>query len=206
LKVLVVSAHPDDMEIGCAGTLRRLQAQGADIVSVVTVAPSEEVRPGRSRGIVQQELDRSYQLSGFELRVFHTMLHPNGRPNLVADNVTMTELSCLLEPCDIMILPNPEDYHQDHKHTYELALPFALKHAKQVWSMHSVPYCHSYRTAPNMYYDIGDTWAFKQSLLECYGSYFTSESIADLKIANQFWGSNSTSHMAEAFGLVRKNG
>ena len=59
MKVIVISAHPDDMELSCSGHLLKLQSQGADIVSVVTVKPSAEANPSRSKLIVEQELINS---------------------------------------------------------------------------------------------------------------------------------------------------
>ena len=206
MKILVVSAHPDDMEISCSGTLRRLNNAGADIISVVAIRPSREVSEGRSELVVQQELNASYSISNFQLKVFDTSLHHNGRPNLVADNVTMTEFEKLLEPCDIAILPDPQDHHQDHKSTYQLALPWAVKNAQEIWCVKTVPYCHFHTdNNANLFFNISAEWDFKQSLLECYSSYLTPERISDIRIANQYWALRSQCGVAEAFTILQKN-
>lgn len=202
MKILVVSAHPDDAEIACGGTLRRYQHQGADIVSVVTVQPSTEVNPKRSTAIVTKELESSYQLSGWDLRVFPTPSHANGRPNLLVNNITMTQLHAMLEPCDIAIIPNPEDSHQDHRATYELAYPYVRRHARQVWLMHSWPYCHDYNRAPNHYVDILQQWDFKRKLLECYSSYLSTEDISHIHTTNQYWAQKNRQALSECFTIV----
>ena len=205
MKVLVVTAHPDDLEISCAGTLRRFQEQGAEIVSVVTVKPSAEVNPARSLTIVNNELMASYNLSGFELRVLDTDLHPNGRPDLKINNVTMTSLAKLLEPCDIAIIPHPEDFHLDHVNTYHLAWPLVRKLAKEVWLMHTVPYCADHRSnSANLFYEMSEQWAFKKSLLRCYNSYFTQDDISKIYTANQHWGQQNTGQLAETFTIIKK--
>lgn len=207
MKIIVVTAHPDDLEISCAGTLKKLQdQQDADIVSVVTVRPSAEVRVGRNKDVVLQEMTKSYDISGWQLRVLDTDLHDCGRPNLVADNVTMTKLSALLEPCDIAIIPHPGDYHQDHVNTYKLAWPLLCKWAKEIWLMHTWPYCgHHQDRMANLYHDITDQWTFKQSLLQCYGSYFSQQQITQIQISNQYWGSlHCSESLCEAFTIATK--
>lgn len=206
MKITVVAAHPDDLEISCAGTLKKFQQQGAEITSVITVRPSSEVRAGRTKAIVQQEMNASYDLSGFQLRVFETDLHACGRPNLVADNVTMTKLSALLEPCDIAIIPHPEDYHQDHSNTYKLAWPLLRKMAGEIWLMHTWPYCAYHQShAANLYHDITDQWRFKLSLLQCYASYFSREQIDQIHTSNLYWGSmHRAGSLCEAFTLATK--
>ena len=42
-KILVITAHPDDLEIGCAGALHRWQQEGAEITSIITVRPIVDV-------------------------------------------------------------------------------------------------------------------------------------------------------------------
>jgi LmbE family N-acetylglucosaminyl deacetylase len=203
MKIVAISSHPDDLEIGCGGTLKHFQDQGADITSVITVAPSAEINTQRDFEIVQQELASSYQRSGWNLRVFNTPLHANGRPNLVCDNNTMTDLAQLIDSCDLAIIPNPQDSHQDHKNTYHLVWPIVQRRAQEAWCMHSWPYCYHYQqNSANMY--VGIDWDFKRQLLECYNSYLTALDIEKIHTLNRMWGHKSGNPAAEAFELVYK--
>lgn len=203
-RIIVVSAHPDDLEIGCAGTLQKFFLQCAYITSVITVWPSAEVRKGRNREIVQSELDASYALSTWNLRIHHTAEHENGRPNLVCDNNTMTELSLLIDSADIAILPHPEDYHQDHRNTYQLALPL-VRNCSEIWCQHSFPYNEYYTNSPNMLVDISNTWQHKEDLLRCYTSYIDDDYIDKIKRTNSAWGAQRNCEYAEAFTVIKRH-
>jgi LmbE family N-acetylglucosaminyl deacetylase len=201
MKIVVISAHPDDLEIGCSGALKYFQNQGATVTSVITVAPSAEVNPGRDLNIVSKELFDSYRCSGWNLRIFKTDLHDNGRPNLVCNNNTMTELAKLIDSADLAIIPNAHDSHQDHRTTYDLAWPIVQRRDREVWMMHSWPYCYHYpQTQANMY--VGIDWSFKQQLLECYNSYLTQTDIEKIKTLNHMWGDKSGYQHAEAFEIL----
>lgn len=203
MKIVAVSPHPDDLEIACAGTLKHFQDQGAEITSVITVAPSAEVNAARDYDRVSAELQKSYSRSGWNLRVFATPLHANGRPNLTCDNNTMTDLSRLIDSCDLAIIPNPQDSHQDHRNTYDLIWPIVQRRAQEVWCMHSWPYCYHYQqNRANIY--MGIDWRFKQQLLECYDSYLTDLDIEKIRTLNRMWGHKSGNSEAEAFELVYK--
>jgi len=205
MKVMVISAHPDDMEISCSGTLKRFKNLGADILNIITVKPSVETNNNRNKNIVTKELKNSYNISGFRLKILDTDLHDNGRPNLICDNNTIDKLNELIEQCDIAIIHNPEDSHQDHQTSYKLSWPLVNKIAKEVWLMTSWPYCLTYKTnSANLFYDISDTWNFKQSLLESYPSYITSEKIKLIKNANQYFGQSINQSLAESFTIVKK--
>lgn len=201
--ILVVTAHPDDMEIACSGTLRRFQENGACIHSVVTVRPSAEVNNQRNQTIVEQELFQSYRQSKFKLKVFDTELHNNGRPNLICNNNTITRLGELLVAADLVIIPNPEDSHQDHRTTYELMLPF-LKNYNEVWAMHLWPYEQHYKTKANLHIAIDQQWEFKKSLLECYQSYIYKGLIKKIETSNRYHGLHTNSNLAESFTMVNR--
>lgn len=201
MKIVVISAHPDDAEIACGGALKRWHDQGADITSVITVAPSTEVNPARNAQIVAQELQDSYNLSGWRLRIFATPLHGNGRPNLICDNNTMTELSQLIESCDLAIIPNMQDSHQDHKNTYNLSWPIVQRRAQEVWMMQSWPYCYHYeKNSANIF--VGIDWTAKQKLLSCYSSYLDADKITQVENLNRVWGDKSGTTHAETFEMV----
>lgn len=204
MKVIVISPHPDDMEIGCSGTLKKLQEeQGAEIISIVTVRPSAETNVLRSASIVENELNDSYKLSKFELRILNTSLHPNGRPNLTVDNNTISALDQLMEDCDICILPSAQDYHQDHSNTFKLAYPLAIKHAKEIWTIAQWPYVMYQNQTHNITHDITRYWEFKKSLLNCYRSYIDDDKVRSIYNANQWFGIQHSS-IAEAFTLLHK--
>lgn len=204
MKVIVVSAHPDDMELSCSGHLLKLQSQGADIISIVTVKPSAEVNTARSEHVVQQELDNSYSLSGFELRVFDTPLHSNGRPNLTVNNNVMTDLAKMMESCDLAIMPNSSDYHQDHRATFELAYPLLLTRAREIWTMSSVPYCYHRPDAASITSDISAHWHTKKQLIKCYASYASTDLIDKVKRSNQHWAGKINVKYAEQFQCIHR--
>jgi LmbE family N-acetylglucosaminyl deacetylase len=203
MKIITISPHPDDLEIACSGTLKKFQDAGAEIISVLTVKPSAEVNSNRNQAIVNQELANSYALSKFELRVLNTNIHSNGRPNLTCDNNTMTELGKLIDSCDLAIIPNPEDYHQDHRTTYELAWPLLQKRSKEVWTMTSWPYSYQHKTNSSNIY-IGIDWEFKETLLQCYNSYITEDKLNQIKNLSKVYGDKSGNVDAEAFTLLYK--
>jgi hypothetical protein len=91
----------------------------------------------------------------------------------------------------------------DHRTTYNLAWPIVQRRAREVWMMHSWPYCYHYQQPQaNMY--VGIDWSFKQQLLECYNSYLTKCDIEKIKTLNQMWGHKSGSAHAEAFEILYK--
>jgi len=199
---MVFSAHPDDLEIGCAGSLRRWQQEGAEIFSIITVRPSEKDDRKRTRQSVLNELHRSYDISGWNCLLFNTDTHGSGRPNLVCDNVTMSRLSDYVADCDLAILPNPEDSHQDHRNTYSLVLPLLKNRAREIWTMKHWPYEHWHTVRPQITIDISEHWKFKLQLLECYSSYLGMREIQDISISNQYAASKIGARYAETFNLV----
>jgi len=205
MKIVAVTAHPDDLEISCSGTLLKLQAQGHDVISVISVCPSAEDRNGRNKTVTSLELKSSMMLSGIAYRVFDTDVHDNGRPNLRLDNVTMSRFWSLLEDCDLAILPHPNDYHQDHSNTYHLALPFMHKHAKTIWCAHGWPYCYLHQP-PNVIRNITHQWPMKERMIRCYDSYFSDTDIEKIKRLNQVWGDQGGVDMAEGFTIIKDHG
>jgi LmbE family N-acetylglucosaminyl deacetylase len=115
----------------------------------------------------------------------------------------MTALSQLLEPCDLAILPNPQDWHQDHRTTYQLAWPLLRQQANTVMIMDSWPYCQNYtQINTNIHYDISAQWPFKQKLLECYSSYVTPKLLAEIHTDNHWRGLRHGFDLAETFTIV----
>jgi N-acetylglucosamine malate deacetylase 1 len=206
MRICCLTAHPDDLEVGAAGTLLKYQSQGAVVDSVILVKPSAEVRHNRSQEIVIDESSNSYELSGFNIHVFDTPLFDNGRPNLTCDTNTITEVSRLVSDhsYDLVLLPNPTDWHQDHRCTYEIGMSIFARCAKEIWTMDTWPYCTRSHHG-NIKVDISQQWYKKLSLIKCYHSYITDQDLIDIGKINQYWGVCMGTEHAESFNLATKN-
>lgn len=105
LRVVALGAHPDDIEIGCGGTLLALAAQGADIRTLVltgTTDREEEARTAaRAFGVATDP-----QFGGLrDARLPATW-------DAVKD--ALHELRDAVPDPHIVFAPRPEDAHQDH--------------------------------------------------------------------------------------------
>lgn len=206
MNVLAITAHPDDLEIGCSGTLTKLQQNGACIDSVVLVRPCAEVRINRDEHTVKQELTDSYAVLGFGLSVYMTPLFDNGRPNLTCDTNTITAVSELIEnkDYDLVLVPSPTDWHQDHRCAYEIGMSIFAGHGTEIWSIDSWPYCMN---APqgNIKIDITAQWQTKSKCLHSYRSYLTAQNIQAIEQINRYWGTCMGTEYAESFHLIKKH-
>lgn len=113
--VLAVGAHPDDIELGCGGTLARLVRAGARVTMVVVSIPSN-VRTRRREAVA------AAKLLGCEIRI----LNPD-RPSRVEDLKThqlvgmMDGLVKELQPA-AMFTHCRTSLHLDHKLTHEACM------------------------------------------------------------------------------------
>ena len=120
--VLVISCHPDDMEIACAGTLLKCKERGDRVVVCHlssgnlghVVIPPEELVPMRAA-----EAKKSGDLGGFEViwGGFHDLeLYDNNKE--ARDKVV--DVIKAVKP-DFIITHDPDDYMPDHTATARLA-------------------------------------------------------------------------------------
>lgn len=108
LTVLALGAHPDDIEIGCGGTLltlastRRLQAH----VVVVTGTPKRRAEARAAASLFHPGVD--VQVSTHDL--------PDGRlPAHWAQVKDLLEQTATAVRPDLVFVPRPDDAHQDHR-------------------------------------------------------------------------------------------
>jgi LmbE family N-acetylglucosaminyl deacetylase len=112
--VLAVGAHPDDVEIGCGGTLLQLAARYPGLPVTVVVLTGSAERHAESR--VACDLF----LPGCQVAV-HTCELPDGRLPAYWGEVKqrLEDLAAGLEP-DLILAPSLYDAHQDHRLLAEL--------------------------------------------------------------------------------------
>lgn len=174
--ILVIAAHPDDLEFGCAATITKFKEQGANVDVFITVRPGVEITPGRNKDIVEKELNKSMEFLGMQWRTMN--IADRHRPHLQCTPDVITELDRFRKDkhYDLVITNDPGDYHQDHVETFNIANSFCRKNVDALWTMEIAPYANRNTTfKPNVFVDVSDHIKTKLMALSFYESYMTPE-------------------------------
>jgi LmbE family N-acetylglucosaminyl deacetylase len=121
MNILAIGAHPDDLEVGCGGTLARYREAGEHVVMcVVTDGRSHPIdNPDRIAAMRRAEAQASADIIGAELLWLGI---PDG--SLAHDlpaKRRFVEVMLQVQP-DIILTHPPDDYHTDHNTTSRLVM------------------------------------------------------------------------------------
>ena len=182
MKVMAISAHPDDIEINCAGTLARFREKGDDVVMCNLCNGNlghVEIMPDELRNIRNAESKKSAALLGAE----HISMDIDDL-SLYAENgeqrEKLTELIRYVKP-DVIITHTPEDYMADHvavsklvfAATFCASLPHYKMSKEQIANICPVFYMDNlggFKFEPTEYVDISKFIELKIEMLNCHQS------------------------------------
>jgi LmbE family N-acetylglucosaminyl deacetylase len=117
-KILIISPHTDDGELGCGGSIAKFIEDDADVTYVALSCCEKSVPPEYPRDILSHEVKEATRILGindpilfsFEVREF-----PRLRQEILD---TLIRLRNKLHPT-MVFTPSRFDTHQDHKTTVE---------------------------------------------------------------------------------------
>lgn len=145
-KVLVVSAHPDDMEIGMGGTIAKLVASGCSIVSVVLTDGRRSPNPfamnqDEMAKLRTEESKRAAKILGIQRTIFFD-LESITQESLEDTIRKLTEVIISVMPEEIFTLHPELDRHPTHRLAGKISID-ALKQtnlqstiwAYEVWGL-----------------------------------------------------------------------
>ena len=203
-KFLIITAHPDDLEMGCGGLVSKVVANGGSVTNLILVKPSAEHNEKRNEQVVTSELEKSKKILKYETIIYDTPLHNNGRPNLTLSNNLVTFAESCVDDHDILISHWREDHHQDHRVCFDVARSVSRKGFEQFWCMDEPPYNLHYKNFNcNQYVDITNFVDEKRKALEAYSSYFDDDHIETILNYNRYRGSFiGTNKVAETFQII----
>lgn len=196
-RVLAIGAHPDDVEIGCAGTLAKHRAAG-DIVHILTLSRGAR---GGDINVRSLEAQRAAQILGALLK-FGNMA--DGHIGEGIDTIRIIEDAVAdLSPTHVYT-HSLDDTHQDHR----------AAHAATVVAARAVPnvYCYQAPSStasfqPNRYVDITDFLGAKLQATSAYESQVqrVRDLHPDYVIAEaRHWGRFAHHVLAEPFRIFRQ--
>ena len=222
MDILAVGAHPDDIEINCAGTLARYAAEGhAVTIAVFTcgnmgdlVVPPDELAVTRHR-----EAQASAEIIGARL------LWPAVTDELVFPNETqrsiMIDLLREADP-DVIITHSPNDYHPDHCYVSQLVFDSFFQKGLPHIPNQSQPPCRFGQAQiyqmdnlggigflPTEYVDITDVFETKKKMLACHLSQVkpmkelaNTDMLQLIEVQARFRGFAAGCELAEGFCRV----
>lgn len=118
-RVLVISPHTDDAELGCGGTIARMIEEHVDVHVAVFSTAEESLPPDSHPGTLKREFLEAMPQLGVPTSNLVVFEYPVRRLSYHRQEVLeeLVKLRRTLVP-DLVLLPSGSDVHQDHQVVY----------------------------------------------------------------------------------------
>jgi N-acetylglucosamine malate deacetylase 1 len=173
LDILAIGAHPDDVELGCGGTLARLAREGRR-VGILHLTRGERGTRGTPEGRMA-EAERAAQALGAAELAFLDCGDGALRAGL-AEEEALIEVLRTWRP-EIVLGPTPGDRHPDHARAHRLVLDACFYSGlanRGEGDPHRPAAVFSYMQHdpfdPAFIVDVTEGWEAKRESLRCYRS------------------------------------
>ena len=132
-RILVLSPHTDDGEIGAGGTIARFVEEGKEIYYVAFSSCEASVPKGFPEDVLKIECKKATSILGIKpenviLLEYEVRTFPLHRQKILDD---MIALNRQIKP-ELVLVPSSNDIHQDHQVIYAEALR-AFKKNASIW-------------------------------------------------------------------------
>lgn len=175
MKILAIGAHPDDIEIGCAGNLLKYVNSGHDLYLMVMTM-------GEKGGDLQ--IRKEEQIKSAEIMKARDLIWGGYKDTELSPNVNelVSDIENLLKKIkpDFFFVNYVDDSHQDHRSLCRAAIS-ASRYIRNVL-FYEVPTTQNF--SPSVFVDISDTIEDKINSLLAHESQVTKTNIEGLSIVD----------------------
>lgn len=197
VRMLVVGAHPDDVEIGAGGTIRRRADEGWDVTILTLSEGAGGGEPERRRA----EAQRAAEVMGARLRMEDL---PDGRITDDSGTVRTIERTVADIRPDVVLVHSDSDTHQDHRAVHRATL-VACRQVQRLACYQSPSATVSFH--PNRFIGLRESHvAAKLSAISAHRSQAASRWYLEedlLRSTVRYWGRFSQAHYAEPLEVIR---
>ena len=202
-KILCLAPHPDDIELGCGGTVSKLTELGKEVYYCAFSLCEKSIPKGFSNDILKEELKNSCRKLGISdtnvyQYTFEVREYKRDRQLILEE---LVKLKNEIKP-DLVFLPMPNDVHQDHCTISEEGIR-AFK--KSTILAYEVPW-NNFFLENNLFIELTEKDlknkidALKAYKSQYFRSYASEEFIKSLAIVR---GIQGRSKYAETFNIIR---
>ena len=196
MNILAIGPHPDDIEIGCAGTLIKYAGRGHNVFFLLIT----KGEMGGEAGVRYDEQVRSAEVIGVK-DIFWGGFEDTELLDRGNDIIHVVEDFIQKIRPDFIFVNFFDDTHQDHR-TVNQSVLSAARYVRNVM-FYEVPTTNNF--IPNIFVDIGLTLEKKLEALRAHASQVTKTNIQDLSIldiarsSSDFSGVQGRVALAEGF-------
>ena len=195
--IFAVGAHPDDIELGCGGTLYKVSEKETKVVAVF-------LTKGEKSGDAEVRTKESIKaLRILGVNEVHFGHFPDTELPNSHEAIDFLEQFCLKNNPDMVLTHTVNDTHQDHRQVGWLSIS-AFRNVPKILA-YETPAVRPATYAPTYFVDISCCVEKKWEALQCHVSqkakrYLAYESMINLA---SFRGSQVGVRVAEAFEVVK---
>ncbi|MDT5043501.1 MAG: hypothetical protein QOE51_4486 [Actinoplanes sp.] len=194
--VLAVGAHPDDIELGCAGTLAAHRAAGDFVTMLVLTGGQNGPGADADRRAEAEAAARALDCLLVWGRLVDCAIAPDAATIAVIENV----ISGM--EADVVYVHAPDDSHQDHRAATAATLS-AARRSSRILHYRSPS---TVRFEPTMFVDISAHLDRKLAAVSCHRSQIEGSAMVDPEVvaaSARHFGAQSRVRYAEAFAPAR---
>ncbi len=200
MNILAIGAHPDDIEIGCAGTIMKYKEKGAQVFIMIMSNGSF----GGNAATRQKEQELSAKIMKVD-KIFWGGFRDTRLGYNIQDLINGIEIVLKKTKPSFIFTNHPKDTHQDHRSLAE-AVTSATRNSRNVL-FYEVP--TSIDFSPTVFVDISTFMDRKLKALNAHTSQIDKTNVAGLCIskiaesAAHFRGTQGRVEYAEGFNPLR---
>jgi len=197
--ILAIGAHPDDVELGCGGTLLKYVKSGANVY-VLVMSSGQEAGDPKVRAKEQEEAAKRM---GVKELIWGNCIDTKFSVN--KETITLIEdLTKKINPDEVYV-NYYNDSHQDHRALAQCVIS-ATRYIKRVLFYEDYT---SYNYNPDIYVDISDVLEEKLRVIEAFNSQVSRQfpsalnMLESVRAVANFRGFHGKVQYAEGFKAIR---
>lgn len=156
--IVVIGAHPDDIEIGCGGLLSHLSVPTRDNTVMAIVLSCSTAR--------HKEAMDGLKLLGVPMGMATILSLPDGSITPSPEAIAAVEQT--VKHANVIFTMSPWDTHQDHRAAYEISCSACRRMEATLISYHSISSTPEFR--PHVFVDVASAFPRKMAALRCHKS------------------------------------
>ena len=170
MKILAIGAHPDDVELGCFGTLAKLARQGNEIHILVCTN-------GEAGGNPKGRTDEAKESAALiNAKIYFGNL-PDTRVSDGIDTILVIEKHIKLINPDIIFVNSEQDTHQDHRNVAKATTSSTRFGPDEVYMYESPSTSKAF--LPTVYFDVTEDFPTKMAAVRIHESQGRKSYMAD---------------------------